>query len=92
MPSPDLKWPETICCSPDYPGGCQCSPSERALRAWKAHHDLPDMTAEQREFCLQEIDRIEGYRRKDYEAEDDADLANTTLNAWTDYCRDKGLL
>lgn len=50
------------------------------------------MNTEQREFCLREIDRIEGYKRAEHESEDDSDLANTTLSAWTDYCRDKGLL
>ncbi len=53
---------------------------------------MPDMTAEQREFCLTEIGNVEGYRRADYEESDDADLASGVLSAWTDFCRDKGLL
>ena len=50
------------------------------------------MTIEQRNECLDEIDRVEGYDRSDYENEDDARLAGSVLFAWADYARDKGLL
>ena len=50
------------------------------------------MTPEQREFCLSEIDRVEGYERKGLEDVSDQVLASDTLSAWVDYCRDKGLL
>lgn len=65
---------------------------ERALRGWiRGEHKEP-MTAEQREWCLGQIERVEGYKRTDYEASADADLAHAVLDAWTDFCRDKGLL
>lgn len=50
------------------------------------------MTKEQREWCLNEIDQIEGYSRQHYEACSDDLLANGVLSAWVDYCRDKGLM
>jgi hypothetical protein len=50
------------------------------------------MTPEQREWCLNEIGQIEGYERDEHIPDSDADLARTVLHAWTDYCRDKGLL
>jgi len=65
---------------------CLCGKSERVLRA-KA-----PLTDEQREWCRKEIDRVEGHTRADYEAADDATLASGVLDAWTDYCRDKGLM
>lgn len=46
----------------------------------------------QREWCLAEIDSIEGFRRQDYEASTDAEIASATIDAWIDYCRDKGML
>jgi hypothetical protein len=50
------------------------------------------LSIEQREWCLSEIDAVEGYSRWDYETASDSDVARATLGAWTDYCRDKGLL
>ena len=46
----------------------------------------------ERKWCLDEIGNVEGYTRADYEAYSDGDLASTVLRAWTDFCRDKGLL
>lgn len=66
--------------------GCMCGISERALRAGVA------LTQEQREWCLNEIASVEGHSRKDWESENDADLGRGVLSAWTDYCRDKGLM
>lgn len=71
---------------------CICPPGERAVRAWAYGAPCPPMTAAQRDWCLDEIAAVEGYERADYEGEDDRILALTTLSAWTDYCRDKGLL
>jgi hypothetical protein len=45
-----------------------------------------------REWCLDEIDRVEGFRRRDYELLDDSELARGVLDAWLDFARDKGLL
>lgn len=49
------------------------------------------MTPEQREWCLSEIDNVEGYERSNYATLPDDLLANGVLCAWMDYCRDKGL-
>lgn len=90
---PDI--PDVGCCEfygPEAEFGCECGPVERALRAWKEKRHTATMTPAQREWCLSEIASVEGYERKDHEAETDADLASTVLHAWTDYCRDKGLL
>ena len=70
---------------------CACEPNERALRNYASGTDSPQpMTAEQREWCLDEIDGVEGYSRSDYEKHDDSGLASGVLEAWRDYCRDKG--
>jgi hypothetical protein len=53
---------------------------------------MAPMTPEQREECLREIGRVEGYERQDYEGVDDASLARGVLDAWTGFCRDIGLL
>jgi hypothetical protein len=72
---------------------CVCGMTERALRWWMSpHHTWMPMTPEQREWCLAEIDSVEGYRRADYEDVPDSQLARGVLDAWRDYCRDKGLL
>ena len=53
---------------------------------------LPPMTPEQREWCLKEIDSVEGYDRKDFKTADDQRLASGVIWAWTDYAKDKGML
>jgi hypothetical protein len=50
------------------------------------------MSPDQREACLIEIAAVEGHEREDYDGADDALLARGVLGAWTDYCRDKGLM
>lgn len=74
--------------------GCVCPPVERALRGYMDRRtSLPGpMNPAQRAWCLQQIDRVEGYDRADYESADDSALARGVLNAWTDYARDKGAL
>ena len=88
-----LIWPadRTQCCY-GRDDRCVCSEMERALRGWQRGDVMPDMTDEQRELCLSEIGRVEGYTRADYEGLSDRDVASGVLSAWTDYCRDKGLL
>lgn len=72
---------------------CVCGKDERVLRAYVADHvTLQPMTPKQREWCLSEIASVEGYVRGDYESVPDRELARGVLSAWTDYCRDKGLL
>lgn len=81
--------PEGYCCS-DL-GECVCGPEERGLRAiiaGRASH----MTADDREWCLREIERVEGHERAHHDGAGDRDLARGVLAAWTDFCRDKGLL
>lgn len=81
-------------CLCNYQPGCICQPEEKALRFWSAGggRDMPPMTPAQREECLAEIARVEGYRRDDYEADTDASLAAAVLHAWADDARDKGAL
>ena len=50
------------------------------------------MSPAEREGCLQEIAKVEGYERKHYETATDQMLARGVLSAWTDAARDKGLL
>ena len=72
---------------------CACGAEERVLRGYiDGLQSLALMTVAQREWCLDEIGQVEGYRRSEHEQDSDADLASTVLHAWTDYCRDKGLL
>lgn len=89
-------WPIAPC-SCGFPRHCGsgdgfCTSTERALRHWAASGKMPSMTEEQRFYCLSEIGQVEGYRREDYEHNSDRDLARGVLDAWTDYCRDKGLM
>lgn len=71
-------------------GGCACLPAERALRAIsRGDYELTDSA---REWCLGQIDSVEGYERSQYEGDADRHVARGVLDAWTDYCRDKGLL
>lgn len=72
---------------------CVCgagSGAEKCLRYVMAVDGV--LTPEQREFCLAEIDKVEGHSRAEHEQDSHAELARATLDAWTDYCRDKGLL
>jgi len=85
------------CCEGDgYPfahADCICGSEERILRGYiRGDASLPPMTSIQRDWCLDEIGSVEGHDRKDYEAFDDSNLARSVLNAWRDFCRDKGLL
>lgn len=71
---------------------CVCGESEKALRGWSNGRITAPMTLEQREWCLTEIDNVEGRDRSDYEKATDGELARYVLDAWVDYCRDKGLI
>jgi hypothetical protein len=81
--------PDAPCCK--LSRECVCGPSERVLRAVIDTGDIR-LTPEQREWCLSEIASVEGYSRADYEGTHDVDIAHGVLDAWTDFCRDKGLL
>lgn len=72
---------------------CACAKAggaERVLRFVMAADGR--LSSGQRDWCLSEIDQIEGWKRADHEKDSDADLARATIDAWTDYCRDKGLM
>lgn len=87
-------WPEVPCCmssDSDF-AGCICGREERSLRGWSTGRLSVSMTPEQREYCLQEIGRVEGYDRAEHQSDTAKELAGTVLSAWADYCRDKGLL
>ncbi len=88
-----IAWPDAKCCSSGiWDDECVCPRMERALRGWSAGAEMPAMTPEQRDHCLSEICRVEGYNRSEHERDSDSDLSRTVLSAWTDCCRDKGLL
>lgn len=88
-PSPvDVHAPSSCVCG--YGECCVCPTTERALRA--IHNAEVKLTGEQREWCLSEIGRVEGYDRREYEDSTDSDLAHMVICAWTDYARDKGLI
>jgi hypothetical protein len=87
------QFPATACVCFDPGEGCMCGDAERALRAYTARRaGLPPMTPTQRQWCLGEIGRVEGYELRDYENAHDDVLAGATLCACREYCRDKGLL
>ena len=87
---PNITWPQVPCqCNR---GTCICPPEKTALRAWVKKNQTTSMTAEQRTWCLDEIASVEGFDPADYEHLPDDQLARGVLNAWTEYCRDKGLL
>lgn len=76
------------------PECCFCGKTEKALRAWSdpSNWSIPPMSPLQRDWCLREIDKVEGYSKSDYLGESDAHLARGVLAAWQEYCRDKGLI
>lgn len=69
--------------------GCVCLREERYLRHVIAGKQ--SLSQPQRDWCRDEIARVEGYTAADAEGTDE-DVARTVLAAWTDYCRDKGML
>lgn len=73
---------------------CLCQPTERMLRAYAADESgiLPALNHAQREWCLAEIARVEGHSREEHLEDTDRWLAHGVLTAWTDFCRDKGLM
>lgn len=81
----------TYCCYAGEEIGCVCTETERQLRAFTAGMpSMGQMTPAQREWCLSEIDSVEGWSRAEHEHDADHELARNVLNAWRDYCRDKG--
>lgn len=81
------------CYEPKTMMECVCPTNEKALRAYSGQNSaIPAMTTEQRAWCLGEIGSVEGYDRSDYTLAPDSELARAVLDAWTDYCRDKGML
>ncbi len=66
---------------------CLCGKEEKKLRVVAAGRAALD--DKQREWCLAEVHRVEGW--DEYEYETDPMLADAVLEAWVDFCRDKGL-
>jgi len=69
---------------------CVCTATERQLRL--VMDGGAALTPAQREWCLAEIDGVEGHTRADFDDETDVIVAREVLDAWRDYARDKGLL
>ena len=88
---PAVEYMDCMCLAPaeQEESGCMCTLEERALRHCMAGKTT--LKPEQRKYCHDQIVAVEGYSERDTEG-DDADVARTVLHAWTDYCRDKGLL
>lgn len=86
MPEPITDIPCQCVGHPLAADECICPATERMLRRGGP------FTAAQREWCLNEIGRVEGFRREDHIDEDDKQLGRSVISAWTDYCRDKGLM
>jgi hypothetical protein len=70
---------------------CGCSDGEMALRHYARSYTMPPMTVEQREWCIRQIDRVEGFEGANYERATDSELGGAVLEVWLEYCRDKGL-
>lgn len=87
---PNLPSVPCHCVGPLDQAYCMCGDSEKVLRhiVWTNGK----LSNDQREWCLSEIDRIEGHSRADYKLCDDATVAAGVLSAWVDYARDKGLM
>lgn len=97
-----LAWPTVTVCqcfslAEATRDGCVCPDIERVMRAWsRGVASMPAMTEEQRAWCLSEI-RAAGDATSQPDDDDltswsDKDYAHSTLIAWQDYCRDKGLI
>lgn len=83
---------DTPCCSNKYPECEQympCTANERMIRRIIAGDHKEPLTAEEREWLLDEADRAgEGsYPKEEARAHSDVDLARRTLDAWADYVR-----
>lgn len=69
--------------------GCLCTFKEAMLHRYCSNEILRPMTAEEREWCVQEADWAgEGsYNKEELSAMTDKDLANSVLHAWLEYVR-----
>jgi len=75
---------------------CVCGDVERCLRGWVAKYPMPAMTAEQRAWCADEVERqgdsTDQPGRLELLQMGDASLADAVLRGWQDYARDKGMI
>ncbi|OHD28241.1 MAG: hypothetical protein A2Y38_25290 [Spirochaetes bacterium GWB1_59_5] len=92
FPSPFGGFVLTACVDCDHSD--RCVNDEAVLRSYDRCGDTrpPAMNVHQREWCLQEINEVEGWNRDDYEAVPDQELARAVVQAWGDYARDKGVV
>ena len=80
----------TPCCSNVTPECCgQCTANERMIRRIIAGDHAEPLTADQRQYLIEEADRAgEGaYPAEEANGLTDVELAKWTLNAWSDYVR-----
>lgn len=87
-----LVVPGTEGVDPDLPDATKGELNEDELFAFANDRTGRPMNVHEREWCLQEIAKVEGYNRADYEQSDNKQLARGVLSAWVDFCRDKGTL
>ncbi|HMV59468.1 MAG TPA: hypothetical protein PKD38_19910, partial [Nitrospira sp.] len=66
----------------DLPDASNGTLDEDELFAFASANTGRPMTVHEREWCLQEIARVEGYDRADYEQCDNQQLARGVLTAW----------
>lgn len=80
------------CYAPDVPMPCVCGPTEKFLRA--VAHGESFLLPVQRDWCLAELARIEGWMDHvdEYRTAPGATVADAVLRAWQDAARDKGPL
>lgn len=89
--APPQCFTQNVACSCFEHAPCACGREERILRHVSEGKHYPAFTPEEREWCTQQIASVEGYSEQDATGTD-AQVARTVLSAWTDYCRDKGLM
>jgi hypothetical protein len=82
-----------VCLYKRYAHECFCPDGETALRYYEGtYRDMPQMTMDQRAWCVAQIESVEGHKADGHEFLSDAGLAGMVLTAWADYALDKGLL
>ena len=65
---------------------CLCLSDERVLRGYAyTKMELPVMTAEQREWCVREVQDCEEGTTEDFTKYDDRELARAVLLGWQHY-------
>lgn len=73
------------CCQGYAADYCICPDLERVVRAviYRGHEIT--LSAEEREYVLEEIDTFEGESRAEHETDTDRQLLQALISAWSDY-------